>query len=69
MTLTLTPKPAPLAEKYTDTQLINSAHLMIRQGGSFASCIGEAYFHADKHNKELLLRGFADIFERFVEDA
>lgn len=69
MTITLTPKPAPLAEKYTDTQLIAAAYLMIGQGGSFASCIGEAYFHADKHNKEILLRGFADIFERYIEGA
>ncbi len=67
MTLVQLQKPEPIWERYTDTQLIAAAYKMIGQGGSFAGCIGEAYFHADKNNKQILLRGFADIFERYLE--
>ena len=42
-----------------------AADLMIRQGGSFAAAIGEAYFAADTQNRKRLLDAFGDLFERF----
>ena len=35
-------------------------------GGSFASCLADAYFAADSHNKDRLLSTFRDIFDRFT---
>lgn len=42
-----------------------AADLMIRQGGSFAAAIAEAYFSADLENRRRLLEAFGDLFERF----
>lgn len=42
-----------------------AADLMIRQGGSFAAAIAEAYFSADTQNRKRLLEAFGDLFERF----
>jgi len=42
-----------------------AADLMIRQGGSFAAAIAEAYFAADSENRRRLLEAFGDLFERF----
>lgn len=49
----------------THSELHDAAHRMIRQGGSFAAAIAEAYFAADQHNRERLLQAFGDLFERF----
>ena len=49
----------------TNSELHDAAHRMIRQGGSFAAAIAEAYFAADKHNRERLLQAFGDLFARF----
>lgn len=51
--------------KLTEQQLIAAARTMIRQGGSFAGAIGEAYVAADETNRARLIAAFADIFERF----
>ena len=42
-----------------------AAHLMIRQGGSFAAAIAEAYFAADSGNRAKLLAAFGDLFQKF----
>jgi hypothetical protein len=49
----------------THSELHRAAHLMIKQGGSFAAAIAEAYFSADKENRERLLAAFGDLFQRF----
>ena len=49
----------------THSELHRAAHLMIKQGGSFAAAIAEAYFSADKENREKLLAAFGDLFQRF----
>lgn len=49
----------------TDDQLLDAAHLMARQGGSFASAIADAYFVADRHNRHRLLAAFGDLFQKF----
>lgn len=55
--------------KYTDSQLHAAAHEMQRTGGSFASHLADAYFHADSNNKERILTAFMDLFEKFIEEA
>ncbi len=49
----------------THSELHRAAHLMLKQGGSFAAAIAEAYFSADKENRERLLAAFGDLFRRF----
>ena len=49
----------------TDSELYEAAMLMRERGGGFASCIAEAFFRADSHNKRRLLYAFGDLFERF----
>ena len=49
----------------THDQLHRAAHLMIRQGGSFAAAIAEAYFAADSGNRARLLDAFGDLFAKF----
>ena len=49
----------------THDQLHRAAHLMIRQGGSFAAAIAEAYFAADSQNRARLLAAFGDLFTKF----
>lgn len=49
----------------TPEQLHRAAHVMIKQGGSFAAAIAEAYFAADSDNRARLLAAFGDLFERF----
>ena len=49
----------------TDDQLLDAASLMTRQGGSFASAIGYAYFAADSRNRQRLLAAFGDLFKNF----
>lgn len=50
----------------TDAQLYAAAHTMEYTGGSFAAAIAQAFFHADKGNRERLLCAFGDLFERFA---
>lgn len=54
--------------KYTSEQLHAAAHEMQRTGGSFASHLAAAYFHADANNKERILTAFMDLFEKFIEE-
>jgi hypothetical protein len=49
----------------THDELHRAAHLMIRQGGSFAAAIGSAYFAADSGNRARLLAAFGDLFAKF----
>lgn len=53
--------------KYTSEQLHAAAHEMQRIGGSFASHLAAAYFHADSNNKERILTAFMDLFEKHME--
>jgi len=43
----------------------NSAHRMAN-GGSFATCISEAFFYADSKNARKLVEAFAELFDRFM---
>jgi hypothetical protein len=52
-------------KQLSDADHHRAADLMIRQGGSFAAAIGEAYFSADSQNRKRLLDAFGDLFERF----
>lgn len=56
------------ATQYTDSQLHAAAHEMQRTGGSFASHLAAAYFHADLNNRERILTAFMDLFERFMPE-
>lgn len=49
----------------THDELHRAAHLMIKQGGSFAAAIAEAYFAADSVNRARLLAAFGDLFQKF----
>lgn len=49
----------------THADLHRAAHQMIRQGGSFAAAIAEAYFAADPDNRRKLLAAFGDLFAKF----
>jgi len=42
-----------------------SAHRMA-SGGSFASCISEAFFYADSKNVQRLVEAFPELFDRFM---
>jgi len=44
---------------------IKSAHRMA-DGGSFASCISEAFFYADSKNTQRLIEAFPELFDRFM---
>lgn len=50
----------------TEQQMYDAAISMQRDGGSFASAIAKAYFHADSTNRETLLKAFGELFERHV---
>lgn len=50
----------------TESQLYKAAHNMESYGGSFAASIAQAFFHADKDNRERLLSAFGDLFEKFA---
>lgn len=54
--------------KYTSEQLHAAAHEMRRIGGSFASHLADAYFHADSNNKERILTAFMDLFEGYMPE-
>lgn len=47
--------------------LLQAAHLMVREGGSFAEHIAMAFYVADSTNKELLLKAFSPLFEKFYK--
>ena len=49
----------------TEKELYEAAWAM-RDGGSFAGAISDAYFAADKDNKARLLAAFGDLFEKFA---
>lgn len=49
----------------TDIQLYAAAHAMRDNGGSFAHHIAQAFFHADKDNKERILSTFGYLFDQF----
>jgi hypothetical protein len=42
-----------------------AAQQMIDIGGSFAACIGEAYFCADSTNRARLLDAFGHLFDKY----
>lgn len=50
----------------TENQLFKAARSM-RHMGSFAAAIGEAFFVADTHNRETLVKAFKGLFERACE--
>ena len=52
-------------KQLSDADYHRAADLMIRQGGSFAAAIAEAYFAADTQNRKRVLEAFGDLFERF----
>jgi hypothetical protein len=49
-----------------DSQLFQAARAM-RDMGSFAAAIAEAYFVADTNNRETLTQAFKGLFERAYE--
>lgn len=49
------------AKPHGDDDYLHAAHLM-KGGGSFASHIADAYFAADRHNRERLKAAFPDLF-------
>jgi hypothetical protein len=49
----------------TEKQLYEAAYKM-RQGGSFACAISDAFFVADKNNRKKLLYAFGDLFVEFA---
>lgn len=50
---------------HSDDDYVHAAHLMERFGGSFASCIAQAYYAADSHNRARLRVAFPDLFTRY----
>jgi hypothetical protein len=52
--------------KMTEAELHMAAHNMRDYGGGFASAIADAYFVADRTNKDLLLGAFGHLFEAFA---
>lgn len=50
----------------TEDELYSAAHIMHKYGGGFASCIAEAFFRADGHNRKRLLFAFGDLFVQFA---
>lgn len=58
-----------LCEKYGDSAVYAGVNLMEKTGGSFASSIAKAFFHADLANRRKLFSAFGDLFESFVGKA
>lgn len=54
--------------KLTESQAFEAAHAM-KDGGSFASAIADAFFAADTGNKTILLGAFAPLFLRHAPAA
>ena len=52
-------------DNLTQSDLFRAAQAMKRYGGSFASCIGEAYLCADSNNTKRVLDAFSDLFMRY----
>jgi hypothetical protein len=52
-------------DNLTKHDLFQAARTMKRFGGSFASCIAEAYLVADSHNAKRLLEAFSDLFTKY----
>jgi len=48
-------------------QLLSAAHVMEREGGSFAGHIARAFFVADLRNRETLLTAFDELFVQFYK--
>ena len=48
----------------SDDDFLHAAHMMEQMGGSFASCIADAYYAADRQNRERLKAAFPDLFTR-----
>jgi hypothetical protein len=46
----------------SEEELFSASRRMIKMGGSFVSCIGEAYAHADPFNKKILAKSFNHYF-------
>lgn len=59
-------KTLPKPELPTTTQMTQAAHRMMTYGGSFDHYLGQAYFHADSHNRETMTRAFASRFTAFI---
>ena len=53
------------AKPQGDDDFMNAAHMMRAFGGGFASCIAQAYFAADRSNKERLKAAFPDLFTTY----
>jgi hypothetical protein len=52
-------------DNLTKHDLFQAARTMKRFGGSFASCIAEAYLVADSNNAKRLLEAFSDLFAKY----
>jgi len=44
---------------------LDAARYMEQYGGSFASSIGRAFFHADSDNTQRLLKAFPELFLKY----
>jgi len=55
----------PTATRAFDPRYLELAHAMSDHGGSFASCIGSAYLHADMSNRVRLIEAFDDLFQSY----
>lgn len=53
-------------KKYTREQILQIANNMVRFGGGFISCIGEALYKADQTNLEKLLTTFSEECETYL---
>lgn len=49
----------------TRSELIKALHRMEKQGGSFASKLASAWFHADSSNSQKLMSSFYDLIYRY----
>jgi hypothetical protein len=45
--------------------VLYAALRMEQRGGGFAAAIAQAYFRADKKNKQRILESFGDLFEQY----
>ena len=57
-----------LCEKYGESVLYAGVYRMEERGGSFASSIAKAFYHADLSNRRRLFSAFGDLFEYFIEE-
>lgn len=55
------------ATDLTYDQLFKAARTMEKIGGSFASSIAKAFFHADSTNAGRLVQAFGDLFVKYHE--